>query len=197
MACPSCMLVFALFRQWLICFRLAIVPAFQRHLPGLNVYCKFGDCSLKPAGCWTPSCQPDLLFCRSDRQHRGKGKRSKGRAQSEGNPKYMLVMRNLNKKQYRRKDFLPCHALPCPALPCLALALAYLPCLCPALPCPVLPALLWPALLISSPNECPEHRLWACQADHTLAKAMAVSHISMTCLSLLMTSFRCMASSRH
>ncbi|KAL3159188.1 hypothetical protein ABBQ32_011171 [Trebouxia sp. C0010 RCD-2024] len=37
---------------------------------------------------------------RSGVQHRGRS--SKGRAQSEGKPKYMLVMRNLNKTQYRQ-----------------------------------------------------------------------------------------------
>ena len=83
-------------------------------------------------------------FCsRSDRQHRGKGKGSRGRAQPEGKPKYMLVMRNLNKKQYRRMEFLPC----------LSLLALHLPCPAPALACPA----FTPALLISSPGDCPEH----------------------------------------
>lgn len=106
-------------------------------------------------------------FCRSDRQKRGKGKRSKGRAQSEGNAKYMLVMRNLNKKQYKREDFLPCPALLCSALPYPvldSLSLLVLPLPCPllhALPCFGLPAAchnpLSSCLLISSPDGCWKH----------------------------------------
>ena len=42
------MLMFTLAQQWFISFRLAIVPVFQRHLPGMNVCCKFDEYSLKP-----------------------------------------------------------------------------------------------------------------------------------------------------